>query len=233
MRVKNIKWYPFKQGLKDYIYFKLEGHPTFIIFGIVNFAHAIQYIKRHILGKNEGTCKKRREDCKSDNKCLSNAKELNHKKYQLSQTVPVDITESYTRVGDEMFIPLEVSTFFLMNKDKKMNFQFVEGTVTITPDTAPIAEVISQSQVKQEEQEPDDVYDAVEVEGNSPVKVGGKMPRKYMPYTIRKLPNRRLYTVKGPGRTFAKGTTLEKAKKQVRLLYSIDRRNAKGTRRQK
>ena len=84
----------------------------------------------------------------------------------------------------------------------------VENGITIDTQSFPI--------VKTEE--------IVEIEGNS----GGKMLRKYMPYTIRKLPNRRLYTVKGPGRTFAKGTTLEKAKKQVRLLYSIDRR--KGTR---
>jgi hypothetical protein len=62
--------------------------------------------------------------------------------------------------------------------------------------------------------------------------VGGKMSRKRMPYSIRKLPNRRLYTVKG-SRTFAKGTTLKKAKAQVRLLYAIDRQNAKGTRRQR
>ena len=59
------------------------------------------------------------------------------------------------------------------------------------------------------------------------------MLRKNMPYTIRKLPNRPLYSVKGPGRTFAKATTLKKAKAQVRLLYGLDRRNAKGTRRQK
>jgi hypothetical protein len=45
-----------------------------------------------------------------------------------------------------------------------------------------------------------------------------------MPYTIRKLPNRRLYTVKGPGRTYAKGTTLKKAKAQIRLLYMIERK---------
>jgi hypothetical protein len=82
----------------------------------------------------------------------------------------------------------------------------VENGITIDNQSFPI--------VKAEE--------LVEIEGN----IGGKMSRKSMPYTIRKLPNRRLYTVKGPGRTFSKGTTLEKAKKQVRLLYMIDR---KGT----
>ena len=54
-----------------------------------------------------------------------------------------------------------------------------------------------------------------------------------MPFTIRKLKGRPLYSVKGPKRTYAKATTLEKAKAQVRLLYMIERRMAKGTRRQK
>jgi hypothetical protein len=54
-----------------------------------------------------------------------------------------------------------------------------------------------------------------------------------MPFIIRKLPNRRLYSVKSKDRTFAKATTLEKAKAQVRLLYMMENRNAKGTRRQK
>lgn len=56
---------------------------------------------------------------------------------------------------------------------------------------------------------------------------------KYMPFTIRKLKGRRLYSVKGPIRTYAKGTTLEKAKAQVRLLYSLERLNTMGRRRQK
>ena len=54
-----------------------------------------------------------------------------------------------------------------------------------------------------------------------------------MPFTIRKLKGHRLYSVKGPKKTYAKGTTLEKAKAQVRLLYMIERRNTMGTRRQK
>jgi len=52
-----------------------------------------------------------------------------------------------------------------------------------------------------------------------------------MPFTIRKLKARRLYSVKGPNRIYAKGTTLEKAKAQVRLLYSLERRKTTGKRR--
>ena len=45
-----------------------------------------------------------------------------------------------------------------------------------------------------------------------------------MPYTIRKIRNRNLYKVTNPltKRVFAKGTTLEKAKKQVRMLVVMN-----------
>ena len=51
---------------------------------------------------------------------------------------------------------------------------------------------------------------------------------KYMPYYIRKVPGKRCYTVrirysKKPDRVMAKCTTLEKAKKQMRLLYALER----------
>ena len=206
--VKNIKWYPFK----NYIYFKLEGHPTFNEFGTVNASHAWQFVKRHVLGKNKGTCKKRREDCQLDQKCLTNAKELNHKMYQIGQNAPVAIVESHVRAGDEMFIPLAVSKTFLLNIDKKMKFDFVNGTVLISPDNTAFVEAIVNEPVAEEEEL---------------VPVGGKMSRKSMPFTVRKLPNRRLYSVKSKDRTFAKATTLEKATAQFRLLYALDR---KGTR---
>ena len=45
-----------------------------------------------------------------------------------------------------------------------------------------------------------------------------------MPYTIRKLPKKNLYRVtsKDSGKVVSKGTTLEKAKSQVRLLYALN-----------
>jgi hypothetical protein len=46
-----------------------------------------------------------------------------------------------------------------------------------------------------------------------------------MPYSIRKLPNKKLYRVKqiNSGKILAKGTTLKKAHAQVRLLYMMNR----------
>ena len=45
-----------------------------------------------------------------------------------------------------------------------------------------------------------------------------------MPYVIRKIRNKQLYSVKNAkdGTLHAKGTTLTKAKKQVRLLYLLE-----------
>ena len=46
-----------------------------------------------------------------------------------------------------------------------------------------------------------------------------------MPFIIRKLPNKQYYKVsnKITGAVHSKATTLDNAKKQVRLLYMIDR----------
>jgi hypothetical protein len=51
-----------------------------------------------------------------------------------------------------------------------------------------------------------------------------------MPFGIRKLPNKDLYKVfnKETKEVYSKGSTLENAKKQVRLLYSLEDDNIKG-----
>jgi hypothetical protein len=45
-----------------------------------------------------------------------------------------------------------------------------------------------------------------------------------MPYTIRKVPNKKCYTVKKRGmpHKFSKCTSFKKAKKQIRLLNAIE-----------
>ena len=45
-----------------------------------------------------------------------------------------------------------------------------------------------------------------------------------MPYTIRKIKGKNLYSVKSKNRIHSKGTTLSNAKKQIRLLYSLERK---------
>jgi len=47
-----------------------------------------------------------------------------------------------------------------------------------------------------------------------------------MPYTIRKLPGKNLYRVrkKNTGQILSYGTTLKKAKAQIRYLYMMERK---------
>jgi hypothetical protein len=50
-----------------------------------------------------------------------------------------------------------------------------------------------------------------------------------MPWVIRKLKNKSLYSVKNAntGAVRARGTTLKKAQSQVRLLYSLDKQSSR------
>ncbi len=51
-----------------------------------------------------------------------------------------------------------------------------------------------------------------------------------MPYTIRKIKGKNLYSVKSKNRIHSKGTTLSNAKRQVRLLYSLEGKTRKTRR---
>jgi len=206
MPILNVKWYPFFQG-KWYVYLKMERYPTFTKRGMLDTNHAQKYVERHLFGKIKDHCIKRREDCEKDSQGCHKTN-LNFDSYQLENQAPVKIIESHKRMGDEFFIPLGVSEYFLT--PQKMRFTYASNTVTISP----AQDVFSPTNPLFIKEYGEDL-------------IGG------MPYSIRKLPNRRLYTVKGPGRTFAKGTTLKKAKAQVRMLYMLERQNAKGTRRQR
>ena len=207
--ILNVKWYPFFQG-KWYVYLKMERYPTFTKRGLLDTNHAQKYVERHLFGKIKDHCVKKREDCEDDSDgCHPETNKQNFHSYALEQNPPVNIVESHQRMGDEFFIPLGVSEYFLTHP-KKMMFTHVSNTVTISPSQ----DKFSPSNL--------DVINVLNEEYDKET-IGGKS----MPYTIRKLPNRRLYSVKGPGRTFAKGTTLKKAKAQVRLLYLLE--NRKGT----
>jgi hypothetical protein len=54
-----------------------------------------------------------------------------------------------------------------------------------------------------------------------------------MPYSIRKLPGKKLYRVRkvSDGKVLAKATTLKKAKAQIRLLYMLNRTRMESSRR--
>jgi hypothetical protein len=215
MPILNLKWYPFLQG-KWYVYLKMERYPTFYSKSYVPvFSHAQKFVERHLFKKIKDHCVKKREDCENDSDgCHPETNKINFNSYRVESQAPVNIVESHTRMGDEFFVPLGVSEYFLTHSQKLM-FTYESNTVTISP----AKDAFSPTNPL--------LTNALNEEFGEEL-IGGKR----MPYTIRKLPNRRLYTVKG-SRTFAKATTLNKAKRQVRLLYALERRNTKGTRRQK
>lgn len=55
------------------------------------------------------------------------------------------------------------------------------------------------------------------------------------PYVIRKLPGKNLYRVrvKNTGKVLSYGTTLNKAKAQIRYMYMMDRQKANKSRRKR
>jgi hypothetical protein len=56
-----------------------------------------------------------------------------------------------------------------------------------------------------------------------------------MPYILRKLPGKNLYRVrvKNTGKVLSYGTTLNKAKAQIRYMYMMDRQKANKSRRKR
>lgn len=209
--ILNVKWYPFFQG-NWYVYLKMERYPTFTKRGLLDTNHAQKWMDRKFFGKIKDHCVKRREDCEKDSDGCHPEKNLNFHSYRVDAQ-DVQIVESHQRMGDEFFIPLGVSEY-LLDHPQKLMFTHVSNTVTISPaqDVFGTTNPLLTNTLNEEYGEET---------------IGGKR----MPYTIRKLPNRRLYSVKSKDRTFAKATTLEKAKSQVRLLYRIERLKATRKRR--
>ena len=214
MPILNVKWYPFFQG-KWYVYLKMERYPTFNSKSIIpNFNHVQKWVDRKVFGKIKDHCVKKREDCENDSDgCHPETNKQNFHSYRVEAQEPVNIVESHQRKGDEFFIPLGVSEYFLTHPQKMM-FTYASNMVTISPaqDTFSPTNPLLTNELNSEYGEET---------------IGGKS----MPFTIRKLPNRRLYSVKSKDRTFAKGTTLKKAKAQVRLLYTRERQQATRKRR--
>jgi hypothetical protein len=115
---RNVKWYQFL-GLDNelYIYLKLED------WGTVHPLHAAQAISKYGFGKSNESCRvARREDCKHDcdeptNDCCNAVKpdDLGYSEYDIDYNGKKIIQEDYGRVGNEMFIPGEVSEYILKN----------------------------------------------------------------------------------------------------------------------
>lgn len=164
IKVKNLKWYPFTQHVDDepnpkkFVYLKFEGYPTF------EYEHIKSALFRYGLGIDKKGCPKRREDCRIDKKdpCRINQKVVNpitqtnapndffpynFEGYRIvekkTENKVIPIIENYNRVGDEFFVPLSVSEYFLKKLNQQIIFTFKDNIANIH-----INEVINHNKVR-------------------------------------------------------------------------------------
>ena len=131
--VRNIKWYPFIDK-KRYMYIKLEDSET------ISIAHLMDMYRRYGPGKALQCVKSRREDCFKEKAtgeiCRFDVATDKRREKETAFDSPKTITlpdqpktaiairETYDRKGDEMFIPQELNTFLLRNKDAEVTFTY-------------------------------------------------------------------------------------------------------------
>jgi hypothetical protein len=155
IQVKNLKWYPFTQDVlvdgdsksKKFVFLKFEGYPT------MDYDHIKRAVFRYGLGINKKGCPKRREDCRIDKKEPCRIRQEDNPKSQIetptlfpynfqgyrivdkdkdkNKNEFVSIIENYNRVGDEFFIPLGVSEFFLEKLNQEVICTFSDNIANI------------------------------------------------------------------------------------------------------
>ena len=129
----NIKWYAFKQKNKNFIYLKLEDTPSF----------SLKHAWNAIIPNRKSCVKTRREDCPENcavNKktkiqdCSKRCRYLQgnnydpQKPFEMPSLVSLNNETSeiepdtYTREGDEVFIPSALNEYFLENINETLVF---------------------------------------------------------------------------------------------------------------
>jgi hypothetical protein len=191
--VKNCKWYPFSQVIKDkeqksitknYVYLKFERASSY------TFSHWYAAYERYALKlSKDNRCPPRREDCKKDNdhkckeeddrigrsKCNPEACRINEihnfTTYSINDVEILNIQENYERKGDEMFIPLGVSKYFLDNISKKINFTHAGDNVDIRVEDTLIEtiELITPTQIKDITIEAEATIERKPIEESNPI----------------------------------------------------------------
>lgn len=108
---RSMKWYKFSENNRHFIYLKIESAPT------ISLQHGYEAFKTYALHKSNKSCREpRREDCKT--KCLyTSDKAPNYDKIIFNTSDEREINETYTRKGDEMFIPNDADEYILQNLD--------------------------------------------------------------------------------------------------------------------
>lgn len=108
---RSIKWYKFSENNKHFIYLKVESAPT------ISLQHGYEAFKTYALRKSTKSCREpRREDCKKQCLYVSD-KSPNYDKIIFNTSDEREITDTYARKGDEMFIPNDVNEYILQNID--------------------------------------------------------------------------------------------------------------------
>lgn len=108
---RSMKWYKFSENNKHFIYLKIESAQT------ISAQHAYEAFKTYALRKSNTSCREpRREDCKTH--CLyASEKAPNYDYLVFNPTDKREINETYTRKGDEMYIPNDINEYLLQNLD--------------------------------------------------------------------------------------------------------------------
>lgn len=108
---RSMKWYKFSENNRYFIYLKIESAPT------ISLQHGYEAFKTYALHKSNKSCREpRREDCKT--KCLyTSDKGPNYDKIIFNTSDEREINETYTRKGDERFIPNDAHEYILQNLD--------------------------------------------------------------------------------------------------------------------
>ena len=108
---RSMKWYKFSENNRHFIYLKIESAPT------ISLQHGYEAFKTYALHKSNKSCREpRREDCKT--KCLYTSDTApNYDKIIYNTSDEREINETYTRKGDEMFIPNHADEYILQNLD--------------------------------------------------------------------------------------------------------------------
>ena len=126
---RSMKWYKFLENNKHFVYLKIEDYRT------VSVEHGINAVSRYIFHHSNASCREdRREDCeKGGTVCkYAQTKGPNYNKVIFNTSDERDVTETYTRKGDEMFIPNDVNEYILQNVETSDPLFLYNDNNTIT-----------------------------------------------------------------------------------------------------
>lgn len=148
---KLVKWYKFTENGNTFIFAKLEREAESL-----SVAHASNKLSKMFFGAHDNCLQSRREDCSKYKNCKYNPENppligtldfykktvIEYKDKRGNQTF--ENNDTYSRVGDEMFIIQPVSEFIIETIDNNKDFnavQFSQGNELFDFETIKISQV--------------------------------------------------------------------------------------------